>query len=221
MPLTLHDLVTNRTMSPAMAATLATAASERRSLLFVAIPRMAGKSTVMHAALEYAPAGTAFHQLSRREAGLGIPATGDGGYLLMSEVSQAGFDDYLWGDEVVQVFAALRRGFSLATALHAGSPDEAFAVLGSWCGVPDADAAQIELMTYIRSIGPWQRPTRRVVDSMYELGGVNGGVPDARLLHRWVEAEDRWEALDAPRNIGTPAPALLSTFEADISAGSR
>ena len=44
--LTLADLVTNRTMSPEMAATLAAAAEERRSLLAVAIPRGAGKSTV-------------------------------------------------------------------------------------------------------------------------------------------------------------------------------
>src|SRR5262245_39995098 len=116
MALSLHDLVTNRTLSPPMAATLATAARERRNMLFVAIPRMAGKSTVMHAALQFAPEGTPFHQLSRRDANLGIPARGDGGYLLMSEVSQAGFDDYLWGGEVVQVFAALRQGFSLATA---------------------------------------------------------------------------------------------------------
>lgn len=53
--LTIVGLVANRTLSPEMAATLAAAAEERRSLLFVAIPRMAGKSTLMRAVLRYAP----------------------------------------------------------------------------------------------------------------------------------------------------------------------
>ena len=200
--LTLHDLIKNRTMSSAMAATLATAAAERRSMLFVAIPRMAGKSTNMHATLDEAPAGTARHVLSRDLPNLGIPEQGDGGYLVVSEISEAGFADYLWASEVRAVFAALGRGFSLATALHASGPDEAFAVLTRSNGVPDVQAARIELMTYIQSIGPWSRPTRRVVAAIYEIEGVHNGHPDARLLHRWSESDDDFEVVDTPLKIG-------------------
>src|SRR5512140_3867141 len=109
--LTLADLIQNRTMSPEMAATLATAAEERRSLLAVAIPRMAGKSTTLNAFLQYVPHGTPVHQLSRDAGpGLGIPTGPDNGFLLMSEISDVGFPEYLWGSEVRQVFEALGQG---------------------------------------------------------------------------------------------------------------
>ena len=88
MALTLANLIANRTLSPEMAATLAAAAEERHSILFVTIPRMAGKSTLMQAVLQHAPAGTSFHRLSTAEGpDLGIPASGDGGYLVVSEIS--------------------------------------------------------------------------------------------------------------------------------------
>jgi hypothetical protein len=218
--LTLHDLVTNRTMSPEMAATLATAAAERRSMLFVAIPRMAGKSTNMRAALMHKPAGTAVHPVATSRPRLGIPERGDGGYLMVSEISQAGFDDYLWGSDVREVFAALDRGFSLATALHASGPDEAFDIITRGNGVPDEQAARIDVMTYIRSIGPWQSPSRRVVAGMYEINGVRDGHPDTRLLQRWNEASDRFEVVDAPLKIGT-ASAVSNAFLAEFQAPAR
>ncbi len=197
-------------MSPEIAATLAVAAEERRSLLFVAIPRMAGKTTTMHATLQYAPRGTAFHQLTRAAGpSLGIPATPDGGYLVLSEISGAGFDDYLWGEDVRLAFSALAAGgFSLVTALHAGSVEEAFSVLTRDNRVPDEHAARIDLMIYVRSIGPWMRPDRRAVDRVYEINGVSGGLPDARLVHRWDEATDRFEAVEAPVRIGTVAASF-------------
>lgn len=147
MALTLANLIANRTLSPEMAATLAAAAEERHSILFVTIPRMAGKSTLMQAVLQHASAGTSFHRLSTAEGpDLGIPASGDGGYLVVSEISTAPYADYLWGADTRRVFAALGRGFSLATALHAGGVDEAFEVLTRDNGVPVEQAVRIDLV---------------------------------------------------------------------------
>lgn len=201
--LTLSDLVANRTMSPEMAATLACAAAERRSMLFVAIPRMAGKSTVMRAALQHVPAGTPIHALARSSGPqLGIPQQADGGYLTMSEIAHGGyFDDYLSGGEVQTVFAALERGFSLATALHAPGIEEAFEVIRQH-GVPDPEAGHIELVTYIRSFGHWSNPERRVVEKIWEVDGVPAGNVQSRLLHRWVEADDGFEPVDEAARIG-------------------
>lgn len=199
--LTLANLVGNRTLSPEMAATLAAAAEERRSLLFVAIPRMAGKSTVMQAVLEHAPAGTPMHRLSSAvDPTLGIPASGDGGYLIVGEVSPAGFADYFWDADVRQVFAALDRGFSLATALHAGSVDEAFDVLTRENGVPAAQAARLDVVVYIRSLGDdWSNPKRRTVALITETDGVHPR--QARVLHRWSEDDDRFEAVEPSQRI--------------------
>ena len=74
--LTLRDLVSNRTLAPGMAALLAAAAEERRSLLMVAIPRMAGKSTLMEAILEERDTDVPVYLLGTRHGdSLGIPST--------------------------------------------------------------------------------------------------------------------------------------------------
>jgi hypothetical protein len=214
--LTLADLVLNRTMSPAMAATFATAAAERRSTLAVAIPRGAGKSTVTQATLAYAPAGTGIHQLSEEHGShLGIPAAADGGYLLMSEISQAPMLDYLWGDPVRRVFASLDAGdFALATALHASGLEEAIEVICGQNGVPSEHASHLELVFYLRSLGDdWRNPERRTVDSLYELDRVEDGRPHARLLHRWIEDDDRFEGVERPEFIGHVSGAYPSHLE--------
>jgi hypothetical protein len=186
-----------------MAATLACAAEERRSMLFVAVPRMAGKSTLMRAALAHIPERTAVHHLRRSAGpGLGIPGAEADGYLAMSEIAPTGFDDYLWGDEVRTVFAALRPGLSLVTALHAPGIDEAFDVITRGCGVPAEQAGTIELVTYIRSLGPWQSPTRRVVERMHEVDGVSDGGVAHRLLYSWDEAADQFVTGVVPERIG-------------------
>ena len=216
--LSLADLVRNRTMSPAIAATLATAGEERRSLLVAAAPRLAGKTTTLMATLAHAPAGTAIHQLSEEHgADLGIPAEPDGGYLVMAEIAQTPFPHYLWGEPVRAVFRALRRGFSLATALHAEGVREAFEVVAA-NDVPDDDAAQLDLMVYIRSLGPdWRAPERRVVQAVYEIEDVVRGEPRVRELHRWDEAADRFIDEERPRRVGSGGDGLsrhLRTFSA-------
>lgn len=207
--LTLADLVRNRTMSASVAATLATAAEERRSLLVAAVPRLAGKTTTLMATLAHAPAGTAVHRLSEEHgADLGIPAQADGGYLVMAEIAQTPFPHYLWGEPVRTAFRALRRGFSLATALHAEGVREAFEVIAA-NDVPDEDAAQIELMVYIRSLGPdWRQPERRVVQAVYEIDDVVRGEPWTRELHRWDEAADRFLQLEPPNRVGSGGDGL-------------
>ena len=221
-PPDLVELVRNRTMSPEMAATLAIAAEQRRSLLMVAIPRMAGKTTTMKATLAYAPAGTAMHQLSAEHGeDLGIPNAPDGGYLLMSEVSQAPMLDYLWGEPVRRVFAAASRGFPLATALHAPGLDEAIEVIAGANGVPDEHASVLDLVVYIRSLGEWQDPTRRAVAEIHELDRVVDGRPRATLLHRWLEEPDEFEFVEPPRHLGDPTTLEARAAELRREAAER
>ena len=209
--LSLGDLVANRTMSPEMAATLAAAARERRSLLFFAIPRLAGKTTTMLATLDHAPEGTPIHELSTEtEPDLGIPDPPDGGYLVMHEIAQTDFPHYLWGEPVRRVFEALRGGgLSLATVLHAGGYEEAFSIILERNEVPDADAALIDYAVHIRSLGPdWREPTRRVVVELHEVTGVEGGHAVVNLLHRWDEEQDRFEVVGEPSLLASGAAAL-------------
>jgi hypothetical protein len=189
----LADQVANGTMSQEIADLLVETARAHKSYIVMAIPRLAGKTTTMRAMLaEQTGAvvtlgydGDDVSELHRRA---------NGGYLVVPEVSRGGWSaGYVWGEPVRQAFAGIASGVALATALHAPDPDEAFAIICRGCGVPDSDAARISLVVYLRSLGEWEHPTRRVVGTVHEIRGVTDGKPDARLLFRWDESLDRFE----------------------------
>jgi type IV secretory pathway ATPase VirB11/archaellum biosynthesis ATPase len=201
--LTLPDLVANRTLSPEMAATLSATALERRSFIVAAIPQRAGKSTVTEAMLDATPAGTPLHRLSLNEGPtLGIPPQQDGGYLVVAEIAQTPFADYLWGEPVRRLFDAVRAGWPMAATMHSDGIEGAFDQIVRGCGVSDADASAIELFVYIRALGPRPHPARRVVERVYEVDGIEGGHLATRLLHYWDQANDRFEVAESPRRIG-------------------
>lgn len=210
MALALTDLVANRTLSPGMAALLAAAVAERRSILMVAIPRNAGKTTLMSAVLEERPTSVPLYELGGRHGdSLGIPDAGEpAGYLGFSEIAPHPVtDSYLWGADVRRIFeAAHARGHAIATALHADGIDSAFEVIAER-GVPDEHASLMDLVVYIRSIGPWQQPERRAVESIHEVDRVEDGRVVARLTHRWDETADRFEAVDSPSLVSPEAYA--------------
>jgi hypothetical protein len=203
----LQDLVRNRTMSAAIAATLRTTVREGHSFLVFAVPRNAGKSTTLGAMLAERAAGLPVRtvtgeadeqQLLRRERA--------GGYLIVPEVlserSASVPSEYLWGESVRRVFATLASGYSLALTLHAPGVHEAFEVLSRKNAVPDGDASRLRLAVFIRSIGEWEHPEKRRVGEVHEVLRVTGGVPEVRLLHRWDEAEDRFVEVEPARIIG-------------------
>ncbi len=198
MDLTLDDLVANRTMSPEIAATLRDTARQRRSFVVMAIPRFAGKTTVMRAMLAHAPAGAPIRTLGADGmAVVALQRAARGGYLVVPEISRhAVVPGYVWGAPVRHAFRGIADGTALATALHAAGVEEAFAFICRENAVPDEDAAGLAIVVYLRSIGPDpQFPTRRAVDSVVAIEGVSAGQPRVRLLHRWNEPADRFETL--------------------------
>src|SRR3990170_331434 len=98
MGIGLAELVRNGTMSAEIAATLAGAAEERRAFLVFAVPRLAGKSTVMHAMLAHAPSGTPVRTVGGEPGEVQRLASARGsGYLVIPEISQAPVPGYIWG----------------------------------------------------------------------------------------------------------------------------
>ena len=189
----LADQVANGTMSREIADVLRETAKAHRSFIVMAVPRLAGKTTTMRAML--AEQSTPVVSLGY-DGDLVDPlvAKAKGGYLVVPEISRGAWSaGYVWGDPVRRAFNGITQGTALATALHAPDPDEAFAIICHGCGVPDAHAARISLVVYLRSLGEWEHPTRRVVSSVHEIRGVKNGKPDAKLLFRWNEKIDRFE----------------------------
>ena len=172
----------------------------------VAIPRNAGKTTLMTAVLEERPDGVPLYMLGTRHGeSLGIPGPdAPAGYLTMSEIAPHPVtDSYLWGADVQRIFeAAGADGHAIATALHADGIDSAFGVIAE-NGVPDEQASLIDVVVYIRLFGPWQEPDRRVVEAIHEVERVRDGEVVARLTHHWNEATDRFETADAPSSVSS------------------
>ena len=191
--LSLQDLVANRTMSAEVAATLERTVRERRSFLVIALPRMAGKSTVGRAMLAVARRA----KYPVRELGedgtdaAALAREARGGYLYVPEVSRYPVaPGYVWGAPVRAAFAATLDGTSLSTALHADSAEDALRVLRA-NHVPPDHLARLELIVHLRSLGEdWMNPTRRVVADVHAHGAQG-----LRLLHRWDERADRFESL--------------------------
>jgi type IV secretory pathway ATPase VirB11/archaellum biosynthesis ATPase len=181
-------------MSADIAETLRTVARGRQSFIVFALPRLAGKTTVLRAILAERPPesprvtlaqdGNEVDQLIKKSAG---------GYLVIPEIAQgAAMPGYIWGADVRRIFKAATDGVSLAATLHADGPEDAFAQICKGCGVSDAEASKFAFAVHLRSIGRWEEPTRRVVQSVNAIEGVRDGKPELKLLNRWDEQTDRF-----------------------------
>ena len=192
-PIRLADQVANGTMTEDIAALLRETARAHKSFLVMAVPRLAGKTTTMRAMLaeQSAPVLTLGYDGEEVDP---LVERAKGGYLVVPEIARGKWSaGYVWGEPVRRAFNGITQGTALATALHAPDPEEAFGIICNGCGVPDAHAARISLVVYLRSLGEWEHPTRRVVSTVHEIRGVKNGKPDAKLLFRWNEKADRFE----------------------------
>jgi type IV secretory pathway ATPase VirB11/archaellum biosynthesis ATPase len=181
-------------MSREIAHTLRQIGRDRRSFIVLAVPRLAGKSTVLKAILAERPPSSPVMTLAEDGQDIDqLVKKSAGGFLIIPEITQsAAMPGYVWGADVRRIFKGAKEGVSLAATLHAEGPEDAFAQICLGCGVPDADASKIAFAVHLRSIGRWEEPTRRVVQSVNAIDRVRGGKPQLKLLHRWDEEHDRF-----------------------------
>ena len=207
---TLIDLVANNTLDERIAALLWTVAEEKRSIVTAAEPRKAGKSTVLHAALQHIPDGTPVHTLSGPiEEIRDFAKVPNGGYLEVGEISSESPERYIWGEPVLALFEAIDAGFSLATTMHAADVNDLFSQICGDNKVPDKSASVIEYVVYIRRFGDDDENYWRRVNTVHEIHGVTNGAPSATPLFSWREKDDSFIELDAPARLNASS-ALLS-----------
>ena len=180
-----------------MAATLWSAMDKGLSMVVVAIPRFAGKTTTTNGILSLMHPDVPVHRLSGDEAEMDrLKDAATGGYLVVGEFSQAPVPHYIWGAPVRRVFDTLTAGYSLATALHAPGLEEAFDVICQENRVTDQQASRIDLMLYIQRFGDDLDNFWRRLSEVHEIDHVQEGKPHGRLLYRWVEEADRFEGVE-------------------------
>ena len=195
--LTVLDLIQNGTMSAEMAATMWAAMDDRNSFIVAAGPRLAGKSTNTNAILGLLPGDIPLHDLTGDSAQMAaLAARPVGGYLVVAEFSNH-VPTYLRGEQVMQVFETAEKGYSIAGTLHADTPEDLFAELRSHGPLTDEDLSRIRYLVFLAMRGPTEKPRRRVTE-VWEIEDVSDGVPQGRLLHRWNEADDSFDAVNTP-----------------------
>jgi hypothetical protein len=148
------------------------------SILIAAEPPHSGKTTTLTAFLDLLPGDV------RRVFVRGWAETFD--YvrhtdpvrtLLLANELSSHLPVYLWGPKAVRVFESLRRGYALASTLHADSAEEAVAQLRDELGIDPADLARIDLLLVMRMyrVGSAYGPiARRVVSVHRVVPGLDG-----------------------------------------------
>lgn len=150
-PRSLLWLIERGALDPRLAAFLSLAIEARMSLIVVAEPHEAGKTTLLTALLDFLPDDTQpvylrgwYERFSFLDT---LPP--DAAYLLCNEISSH-LPTYLWGHGVRRVFEAAAAGYPLATTMHATGAADAFGQLTGYpLDVPVQHLAAIDLVVTI------------------------------------------------------------------------
>lgn len=161
--LSILDLVNFGTLDLRLVSILWLIMERRASVLVTAEPRLAGKSTLLRALLDFLrPEVKQIHLGNRAEdfrfSQHTVPVNT---YMVAAEISDNSF--YLWGDEARRAFELLSRGYALGGTMHAKTVEEAVDILHTELRLPLSVIAHLDAVITIRMIEGWStEPTRRV-----------------------------------------------------------
>src|ERR1700704_6052039 len=164
VPMSITQLLEAGNMDARTAALCGMTIESHGSLLIAAEQPHSGKTTTLTALLD-------FLGQTRPEATL----------LLANELSSH-LPVYLWGPKAVRVFATMRRGYALASTLHADSCDEALAQLVGELGVDRNDLARVHLLMVMRIYATSGGGYARRVVSVHRLIPGDGTVTALPLV---------------------------------------
>ena len=200
VPMSITQLLEAGNMDARTAALCGMTIESHGSMLIAAEQPHSGKTTTLTALLDYLPNAT------RRVFIRGWAETFDflgqtrpDSTLLLANELSSHLPVYLWGPKAVRTFAALRRGYALASTLHADSCDEALAQLVGELGVDRNDLARVNLLMVMRIYATTGGGYARRVVSVHRLV-PRGGTVTALPLVTHDEREDS-HAHDAPAEI--------------------
>ncbi len=183
VPMSITQLLEAGNMDARTAALCGMTIEAHGSMLIAAEQPHSGKTTTLTALLDFLPNATRrifirgwaetfdFLGQTRPEATL----------LLANELSSH-LPVYLWGPKAVRVFETLRRGYALASTLHADSCDEALAQLVGELGVDRRDLARINLLMVMRIYATTGGGYARRVVSLHRLVPRGGNVTALPLV---------------------------------------
>jgi len=200
VPMSITQLLEAGNMDARTAALCGMTIESHGSMLIAAEQPHSGKTTTLTALLDYLPNAT------RRVFIRGWAETFDflgqtrpDSTLLLANELSSHLPVYLWGPKAVRTFAALRRGYALASTLHADSCDEALAQLVGELGVDRNDLARVNLLMVMRIYATTGGGYARRVVSVHRLVPRGGTVTALPLVTHDERADSH--AHDAPAEI--------------------
>ncbi len=150
--LSILDLVNSGTIDCKLAALLWLLIEQRSSVMVAAGPSFAGKTTLLHALLDFLPPDPekiflkgyfenfAFVEYSRPESA----------YLVSEEISNHSYE-YLWGSQAIRAFSLLSMGYPLGATIHARTAEEVVYVLNQWIGIPLPLISRLGVIVILRA----------------------------------------------------------------------
>ena len=202
---TLLDLVRNNTLDLTLASLLWLIVERKASIVAAAGPQLAGKTTLITAALDFMP--TEYRQvLTRgRDEDFSFLDQTDPSvtYALVPELSDH-TPAYLWGDSVRTLFDALDRGYSMMATIHADTPQQVLDMLsGPPALVPGHLLHHVGFVANLSLSYGERDMTRRLglLSTVTRSDGTARAVPDIVTLARWFPQTDSFdlEESDAAR----------------------
>lgn len=189
-PMSLRDLVAAGSLPPELAAALQLLLAHRASVIVLAGPSGAGKTTFLTALIEELPADTRRIYLRGCYETFQFLADPDlrprRTVVLANEISPH-LPVYLWGPAVARYLSLPEQGFAIAATAHATTIDEFVASLTGYpLRIPDAALAAFEVVIILAAYrDPGGRIVRHVESVWCLAAGPHGGLRVERLTSPW------------------------------------
>lgn len=185
-------LVANGTLDLRAACILWLLAERRASLIVAAGPRLAGKTTVLLAAVDLMPPTVArAHTRGVNEDFAFLSETEPANTVVLVPELSDHTPAYLWGEPVLRVFEAMERGYALAATLHADAPRQTLdALVEGPLRARPALASQVHAIANLRVLPGTEPPARRLNLLSLVVPSPRGYPPGFVTLARWQPSSD-------------------------------
>jgi hypothetical protein len=166
--LSILDLVDSGTIDCKLAGLLWILMEGRASVLVAAGPSFAGKTTLLHALLDFLPPGLQRVSLKGDYEDFKFTENSppEKTYMIAEEISNHGFfEDYLWGYKAIRAFKLLSEGYALGATIHARNSQEVLYVLYKHLGIPLPELARLGIVVNLHAVNGrtyYDDPIRRV-----------------------------------------------------------
>ena len=191
--ITILDVVNSGTVDFKLAGLLWLLMEHRASVLVAAGPIFAGKTTILHALLDFLPPGIKQVSLRGYVEDFKFPDSHqpDKTYLVSEEISNHSYE-YLWGYQVTKALELLPKGYALGSTIHARNVREVAYVLHGILKVPLPLVAGIDVIVTLQARNGesyYDEPIRRV-DTVSILDFADKGLVAQTLAARQLTDEE-------------------------------